>query len=304
MTERVEPVIMEGGLLVARQSPENPDVVELFLDGKPALTLSVDNLDALASFRARMGPRETNDRSEFTEREANALRMWYDQVKENRRLVHALIEQTRPGLDSNQLRSVFRHYAGGNISLGKAIETVNEWLAGAEVGKLPAHELLNEPVFVLRAQDVAAPHAVDAWCALAELAGADQFTLHGARVIAEQMRLWQETHFERVKVPDREPDVEDSPSCAECGAPLRDEGVSTPKGAVCVGCIPDPGDSVPEHVGQPSLLDDLDHMGNDPGNDPDGVEDDRRDAQYPPEPPDPEEAEELQPDRTDGDENA
>lgn len=49
----------------------------------------------------------------------------------------------------------------------------------------------NEPVFLLRAQDVAASLAVDAWAGLAARAGADPKIVQMAREQAQLMREWQ-----------------------------------------------------------------------------------------------------------------
>ena len=58
----------------------------------------------------------------------------------------------------------------------------------------------DEPVFLLRAKDVAAPAAVEAWANLAKLAGADLFIVDTALGWAETMRQWQMKHGE--KIPD------------------------------------------------------------------------------------------------------
>lgn len=55
-----------------------------------------------------------------------------------------------------------------------------------------------EPVFVLRAQDVVAPDAIETWIALAQAAGAPQEKLDHARLHAQAMRDWGG----RKKVPD------------------------------------------------------------------------------------------------------
>lgn len=67
----------------------------------------------------------------------------------------------------------------------------------------------DEPVFVLRAQDVYAPSAIVAWSALvgAPINGkpaADASIIKSitARQLAEEMRVWQEKNFLRAKIPD------------------------------------------------------------------------------------------------------
>ncbi len=49
----------------------------------------------------------------------------------------------------------------------------------------------DEPIFVLLARDVRAPHVVEAWCALAEMKGTDPKKIKEARQCAEQMREWR-----------------------------------------------------------------------------------------------------------------
>lgn len=56
----------------------------------------------------------------------------------------------------------------------------------------------DEPVFVLRAQDLTAPAAVEAWIAIARAAGAAEAKLEHAQLHADAMRQWSGTK----KVPD------------------------------------------------------------------------------------------------------
>lgn len=58
----------------------------------------------------------------------------------------------------------------------------------------------DEPVFLLRGQDVAAPAAVEAWANLAYANGADSKIVEAAREQASDMLLWQATV--RQKIPD------------------------------------------------------------------------------------------------------
>lgn len=67
----------------------------------------------------------------------------------------------------------------------------------------------DEPVFVLRAQDVYAPSALVAWSGLVGSSNNNQPCSDGslikvakARQLAEEMRQWQEKNYLRVKVPD------------------------------------------------------------------------------------------------------
>lgn len=48
----------------------------------------------------------------------------------------------------------------------------------------------DEPVFVIRAQDLAAPAAVEAWCAIAAQLGAPPEKIAHAKLHAEAMRRW------------------------------------------------------------------------------------------------------------------
>lgn len=58
----------------------------------------------------------------------------------------------------------------------------------------------DEPVFLIRGQDVIAPETVEAWANLAALAGADHTIVHSARCQAREMRRWGKEH--RNKIPD------------------------------------------------------------------------------------------------------
>lgn len=49
----------------------------------------------------------------------------------------------------------------------------------------------DEPVFLLRGQDIAAPAAVEAWAAAAQQHGADHALITAALKQAAAMRLWQ-----------------------------------------------------------------------------------------------------------------
>lgn len=49
----------------------------------------------------------------------------------------------------------------------------------------------DEPMFVLLARDLKAPHAVETWAALAEIAGTDTVKIAEARLCAGAMREWR-----------------------------------------------------------------------------------------------------------------
>lgn len=57
----------------------------------------------------------------------------------------------------------------------------------------------DEPVFLLRGQDICAPRAVEVWAELAENMGAEPEIIRAARAQAKRMRKWQDGYF---KVPD------------------------------------------------------------------------------------------------------
>jgi hypothetical protein len=61
---------------------------------------------------------------------------------------------------------------------------------------------LDEPVFILRAQDILAPKVVVRWAHLAEQAGSPHDKVRGALQVAKQMADWQANNQHRVKVPD------------------------------------------------------------------------------------------------------
>lgn len=64
-------------------------------------------------------------------------------------------------------------------------------------GNAPATD---EPIFVLRAQDIVAPEIVREWAYRAAMAGTPREKVVAARKIADQMEDWQIAH--RRKVPD------------------------------------------------------------------------------------------------------
>lgn len=66
----------------------------------------------------------------------------------------------------------------------------------APVDLIPA----DEPVFLLRATDIVAPSAIEAWAAMAENAGASKEVVQSARDHAAVMREYGKTHGR--KVPD------------------------------------------------------------------------------------------------------
>jgi hypothetical protein len=58
----------------------------------------------------------------------------------------------------------------------------------------------DEPVFLLRGQDIIAPHIVDSWAIMAEHRGASPHIVEAAREQARRMREWGFRHG--AKVPD------------------------------------------------------------------------------------------------------
>jgi len=58
----------------------------------------------------------------------------------------------------------------------------------------------DEPVFLIRAQDIVGPHVVEYWADQAEVNGADPDIVQTVRNHASLMRVWQEEHGH--KVPD------------------------------------------------------------------------------------------------------
>ena len=65
----------------------------------------------------------------------------------------------------------------------------------------PEHKIPDdEPVFLLRAQDVVAPSIVEIWSIAAHKAGASPDIVNCAYIQAQKMRQWQEKH--KAKVPD------------------------------------------------------------------------------------------------------
>lgn len=60
----------------------------------------------------------------------------------------------------------------------------------------------DEPVFVIRAQDVAAPAAISAYKAEVRKHGAPAHLLMGADRMLSEVTSWQFSHPGRVKVPD------------------------------------------------------------------------------------------------------
>lgn len=58
----------------------------------------------------------------------------------------------------------------------------------------------NEPVFLIRGQDVVAPDVVEFWATKAHEAGVDSRMVEAARKHASRMRRWQAEHGS--KIPD------------------------------------------------------------------------------------------------------
>ena len=67
----------------------------------------------------------------------------------------------------------------------------------------PANKIpMDEPVFLIRAQDVCAPQVVAYWCEQAKSAGADPSIINAAKAQVKVMIDWQMTHRNKVKIPD------------------------------------------------------------------------------------------------------
>lgn len=58
----------------------------------------------------------------------------------------------------------------------------------------------DEPIFVLRSQDITAPELVEAWATRAVILGAKTTKINEARKLAQDMRRWQEENG--CKLPD------------------------------------------------------------------------------------------------------
>ena len=83
------------------------------------------------------------------------------------------------------------------------ISTKAEVLEALRCGCSPlGRAALDEPVFILRAQDILAPRVVVRWAHLAEQAGTGQAKVRAALEVAKQMADWQANNPHRVKVPD------------------------------------------------------------------------------------------------------
>lgn len=61
---------------------------------------------------------------------------------------------------------------------------------------------LDEPVFILRAQDYFAPGVVRAWARRAAIRGVNEAKVNEALSLAILMDEWQHSHAQQVKVPD------------------------------------------------------------------------------------------------------
>ena len=60
----------------------------------------------------------------------------------------------------------------------------------------------DEPVFLIRGQDAAAPSAISGYAAEAKAEGASDKHVERALARAREIRQWQDEHPARVKVPD------------------------------------------------------------------------------------------------------
>ncbi|MCK9435723.1 MAG: hypothetical protein M0Q12_00780 [Synergistaceae bacterium] len=70
----------------------------------------------------------------------------------------------------------------------------------------PEHKIPDdEPVFLIRGQDIVAPEVVRQWAFRARKAGAKELIVEAALQQAEAMERWQRTHLR--KIPDMPADV-------------------------------------------------------------------------------------------------
>lgn len=69
-------------------------------------------------------------------------------------------------------------------------------------GVTPASGVIgeDEPVFVVRGRDVAAPRTIEAWATIAVAHGAHPRVLDQARAWAARVRRWQQDHGQHVPV--------------------------------------------------------------------------------------------------------
>lgn len=97
-------------------------------------------------------------------------------------------------------------------------------------GHIPA----DEPVFLLRGQDPAAPVAIEAWAEEAELYGADAYMVRKALDHADKMREWQKTHKKK-----EAPDMPLEGQAATGGGiqDLNDINTSTPEGRLLMAAL-------------------------------------------------------------------
>jgi hypothetical protein len=81
--------------------------------------------------------------------------------------------------------------------------TEAKMLEGMRKGRdCPDRAAGDEPVFILRAQDILAPRVVVRWAHLAEQANVPLNKVQAALKLAKEMTDWQAKHPSRVKVPD------------------------------------------------------------------------------------------------------
>lgn len=60
----------------------------------------------------------------------------------------------------------------------------------------------DEPIFILRAQDIVAAAIVDEWAKVALMQGSPSEKVYGAIQVATDIRAWQYKNGRKVKVPD------------------------------------------------------------------------------------------------------
>jgi len=60
----------------------------------------------------------------------------------------------------------------------------------------------DEPCFILRATDKLAPTTIEVWCDIAAIMGVPQAKINAARLVAQEMRDWQNGATGFKKLPD------------------------------------------------------------------------------------------------------
>jgi len=86
------------------------------------------------------------------------------------------------------------------------------------LGKIPA----DEPVFLIRSQDIVGAETVRFWALVAGAAGASLEIIKAASDQADAMEAWQKANGSKVPdLPESGPPAETVPKCPSCGKPMR-----------------------------------------------------------------------------------